>query len=172
MRRLRVSRLKANCARRLADVAGDPLEPLEARLRGALRALDDRPALVLVGDAAPSATSPSASLSAQASAIASSIASFVPEPIEKCAVCAASPSSTTFSWRQCSLRTVWKFSHFELLATSVWPPSMLGEQLAAERDASSSFSPGAKAASSVASKPARRQVASSVSTMKVLIVSS
>ena len=33
----------------LADVARDALEPLEARLRGALRALHDRPALVLVG---------------------------------------------------------------------------------------------------------------------------
>ena len=45
---------------------------------------------------------------AHASAIASSIASFVPEPIEKCAVCAASPSSTTFSCRQNALRTVTK----------------------------------------------------------------
>ena len=31
-----------------------------------------------------------------ASATASSIASFVPDPIVKCAVCAASPRSTTF----------------------------------------------------------------------------
>jgi hypothetical protein len=41
--------------------------------------------------------SASGSFSTRASAIASSIASFVPEPIEKCAVCAASPMSTTFS---------------------------------------------------------------------------
>ncbi len=45
---------------------------------------------------------------AQASEIASSIASFVPLPIEKCAVCAASPSSTTFPRRQNGLRTVTK----------------------------------------------------------------
>ena len=43
---------------------------------------------------APRRRSPSAP-SARASAIASSSASFVPEPTEKCAVCAASPISTT-----------------------------------------------------------------------------
>ena len=50
----------------------------------------------------------SPSRTAHASEIASSIASLVPEPIEKCAVCAASPSSTTFSCRQNGLRTVTK----------------------------------------------------------------
>ena len=50
----------------------------------------------------------SPSRTAHASEIASSIASLVPEPIEKCAVCAASPSSTTFSRRQNGLRTVTK----------------------------------------------------------------
>ena len=43
IRRERVSRLKANDARVLLDVAADPLEPLERALRRALRALDDRP---------------------------------------------------------------------------------------------------------------------------------
>ena len=50
----------------------------------------------------------SPSRTAQASEIASSIASLVPLPIEKCAVCAASPSRTTFSRRQNGLRTVTK----------------------------------------------------------------
>jgi hypothetical protein len=34
------------------------------------------------------------------------MASFVPDPMEKWAVCAASPSSTTFSWRQDAQETV------------------------------------------------------------------
>ena len=58
-----------------------------------------------------------------ASASASSIASLVPEPIEKCAVCAASPSSTTLPWRQRSLRTVVKLIHRELLASTSCPSS-------------------------------------------------
>ncbi len=46
---VRVSRLKANVRGSWLHVAPDALEPLEAALRGALRALDDRPALGLVG---------------------------------------------------------------------------------------------------------------------------
>ncbi len=53
------------------------------------------------------------SFSTRDSAIASSIASFVPEPIEKCAVCAASPISTTLSWNHDALRTIGKLSHCE-----------------------------------------------------------
>ncbi len=48
--------------------------------------------------------------SASPGAMASSIASFVPEPTEKWAVWAASPSSTTFSCTQRSLLTRVKFS--------------------------------------------------------------
>ena len=51
------------------------------------------------------------------------MASLVPEPMEKCAVCAASPSSTTLPSCQRSLRTVVKFSHLELLASTSWPRS-------------------------------------------------
>ena len=60
---------------------------------------------------------------AQANATASSIASFVPEPIEKWAVWAASPTSTTLSELQWRLRTVVKLIHLELLAISSWPSS-------------------------------------------------
>ena len=41
--------------------------------------------------------------------MASSMASFVPEPTEKCAVWAASPTRTTFSCDQRSFRTIGKF---------------------------------------------------------------
>jgi len=46
------------------------------------------------------------------------MASLVPEPIEKCAVCAASPSSTTLPSRQVRHLTVLKVVHRELFATS------------------------------------------------------
>ena len=59
---------------------------------------------------------------ASASAMASSIASLVPEPIEKCAVCTASPISTTLSWYQRSLRTVGKLRHNDMLVSRRWPP--------------------------------------------------
>ena len=45
--------------------------------------------------------------------MALSSASFVPEPMEKCAVAAASPSSTMFSWCQRSHSTRGKFSQAE-----------------------------------------------------------
>ena len=46
------------------------------------------------------------------------MASLVPEPIEKWAVCAASPSRTTLSWTHDSLRTVVKLIQRELLAST------------------------------------------------------
>ena len=60
----------------------------------------------------------SPSRTAHASEIASSIASLVPLPIEKCAVCAASPSRTTFPSRQRSLRTVTKLIQRVRFSTS------------------------------------------------------
>ena len=51
------------------------------------------------------------------------MASLVPEPMEKCAVWAASPSSTTFPSCQLSQRRVAKLSQRELLASSAWSPS-------------------------------------------------
>src|SRR6266403_1918502 len=50
---------------------------------------------------------------ASASAMASSIASLVPEPIEKCAVALASPSSTMLSLTHRLLRIIGKLRHIE-----------------------------------------------------------
>ena len=50
--------------------------------------------------------------------MASSIASFVPEPIEKCAVCAASPISTTFPACQDAQRSVGKARQIERFVMS------------------------------------------------------
>ena len=74
-------------------VAFGVLEPLQAGLRGALQALDRRATLALVG--LERLRDPRVGDQRRTSAIASSIASLVPEPTEKCAVCAASPTSTT-----------------------------------------------------------------------------
>ena len=49
------------------------------------------------------------------------MASFVPDPIEKCAVWAASPSSTTLPRCQLSLRTSRKLVHSERLVMRRWP---------------------------------------------------
>ncbi len=72
-------------------------------------------------DSRPAASPTGCSCRHAASASASSMASLVPEPIEKCAVCAASPISTTLPWRQVSLRTVRKLSQLELFANTRWP---------------------------------------------------
>jgi hypothetical protein len=93
-----------------------------------------------------------------ASAIASSIASLVPEPTEKCAVCAASPSSTTLPSCQRRQRTVGKARQIERLASSRWPPS----SSAKSRSQNATVS-----ASEARSSPAARHVASVASTMKV-----
>ena len=114
------------------------------------------------------ARSPGCSRSAQASPIASSSASLVPEPIEKCAVCAASPSSTTFSWCQAALRTVTKLIQREWLPIRRWPSSASANSSSQNAMPAASLSPGASAP--VRSSPARRQVSSEVSTMNVLIV--
>ena len=95
------------------------------------------------------------------------MASLVPEPMEKWAVCAASPSSTTLPSCQLSLRTVWKFSHLELLVRISWPCSSSAKISAMRWTACSSETPGAKLSASVRSRPARRQTSSCISTMKV-----
>jgi hypothetical protein len=103
------------------------------------------------------------SAKASASAIASSIASFVPEPIEKCAVWAASPTSTMFSWCQHSFRTVGNARQTERLMSSSWPSRWSAKSTAMYATVSSSV---------VWSSPARRQVSSWHSTMNVLCASS
>ncbi len=96
------------------------------------------------------------------------MASLVTEPIEKCAVCAASPSSTTLRCRHRSLRTVVKLIHFELLA-STWCLSRTSANSSVIRSIDfSSDSPGAKPSSANASNPAARHTFSCISTMNVL----
>ena len=119
-------------------------------LGGALRGLHDRPALGLVGVERRRHVAPP-----RPSEIASSIASLVPEPIEKCAVCAASPSSTTFPWRQNALRTVTKLIHCACWRSADGRPAV-GEQLLA------------RLRGSLGPSPRPRQVSSVVSTMNVL----
>ena len=83
---------------------------------------------------------------ASASAIASSIASLVPEPIEKCAVALASPSSTMLSLTQRLLRIIGKLRHIERLVSSGCP-SRNQPKISAIRSAdcfsSRPFEPGA-----------------------------
>jgi hypothetical protein len=98
--------------------------------------------------------------SAEARAIASSIASLVPEPIEKWAVCAASPISTRLPCHHCSQRIVLNEIHAELLVMSRCPCS----------SGANNFSRNATLSSTLAvSSPARRHVSGSVSTMNVLV---
>ncbi len=53
------------------------------------------------------------SFTMRARSIASSMASLVPEPMEKCAVCAASPMSTMLPCRQRLQEMRWKLSQAE-----------------------------------------------------------
>src|SRR5512140_3374248 len=93
-------------------------------------------------------------LNAHANATASSIASFVPDPIEKCAVCAASPSSTTFPEHQRRLRTVTNPSHLELFASSGRPPSSSANNDEQNSTDATSLTPGGNAAEPGRSSPA------------------
>src|SRR5215469_13262994 len=103
--------------RLLTGVLADVLEPLQAGLRRPLGRGDDWPTLLLVGG--ERAVDGGMLVQAGGSARASSIASLVPDPMEKCAVWAASPSSTTFPALHRSFLTVVKLIHRELL-TSSW----------------------------------------------------
>jgi hypothetical protein len=116
------------------------------------------------------------------------MASFVPEPTEKCAVCAASPSSTTLPCRQLSFRTVVKLIHRELLPSTVWPASrsanssrirpiearsdspglIRGTNPAGPAPGKPAAAPAGRSSVDSASKPARRHTVSCSSTMNVL----
>ena len=103
------------------------------------------------------------------------MASLVPEPIEKCAVCAASPSSTTFPCRQVWQRTVVKVVHRELLADRLCPPTPGPPSRSAHRprimlDGGFVALPR-REAGSASVNPARRQTSSCISRMKVLACS-
>lgn len=93
-----------------------------------------------------------------ARARASSTASLVPDPMEKCAVWAASPMSTVFPCDQRLLTTVRKVSQEELLERSGRWPRALAKILAQCR---------VDSAGSQVSNPAARQTSSRISTMTV-----
>ena len=87
-----------------------------SRLACAARCVDATTGRRSASYAASASSRPGCSCRQAASASASSMASLVPEPMEKCAVCAASPSRTTLPLRQFWQRSVPKLIHFELLA--------------------------------------------------------
>lgn len=95
-----------------------------------------------------------------ASASASSTASLVPEPMEKWAVWAASPSSTVLPWDQRSLTTVRKAIQAELLPRRGRPPRASAKIFAHW---------SVDCASSQVSRPAARQTSSRISMMTVLV---
>ena len=143
-----------------------------SRLACAARCVESTTALRSSSYAASAAATESSSCRHAARVSASSIASLVPEPIEKCAVCAASPSSTTLSCTQCSLRMVVKLIQRELFAITSCPSSTSANS---SRILSIDFwsdSPGAQARSAYSPNPAASQTADVISTMKVLPVAS
>ena len=95
------------------------------------------------------------------------MASLVPEPMEKCAVWAASPSRTTLPSCQRALRTVRKLSHLELLVRIWWPRNSSAKISLIRPTAYSSLAPGGKSSCSVLSNPAARHTCSCISTMNV-----
>ena len=96
------------------------------------------------------------------------MASLVPEPIEKCAVWAESPSRTTLPWTQCSLRTVAKLIQRELLAWTSCPSRTSANSSRIRWIDCSSDSPGTQSRSAYAANPARSHTADVISTMNVL----
>ena len=113
------------------DVALDLLEPFHPIAGGALQLERLDLADILVARECRRITSfgisPACSESTPARAIASSMASFVPDPILKCAVWAASPISTMLPWYHCSQSTRLNLSQADdprrwwAFETSGWP---------------------------------------------------
>src|SRR3954467_4603834 len=93
-------------------------------------------------------------------AIASSKANRVPEPIEKCAECSASPISTMFPNDQRSFQIHGKLRHTDLFDSKGWPP-----RVAANTCSQIPFD----CSSLLSAKPYRFHVAASHSTRKVLM---
>src|SRR6266581_9302953 len=106
------------------------------------------------------------------------MASLVPEPMEKCAVCAASPSSTTFRCRQDPQRTVVNVVHRELFANKLCPPPLCSPLLGPPSTSAhrpriisieaSSLCPGARPPAATEPNPARHHTSSCISRMNVL----
>ena len=165
IRRERVSRLKTNWAGSWS--AYIPMFSNHSSEAWAARCVDSTTGRRSCSYAASAAATVGCSCRHAARASASSIASLVPDPIEKCAVWAASPSSTTLPSYQCSLRTVVKLSHLELLVRTSWPWSSSAKISLIRSTAYWSETPGGSTSCSVRSRPARRQTSSCISTMKV-----
>src|SRR6201996_9769749 len=98
--------------------------------------------------------------SALVSAIASSIASLVPEPMEKCAECSASPISANLPWLQRSFQIHGKLRQTDLLEINLWPSSV---------SANTCSQIACDCSTVLSAKPYACQVASSHSTRNVLI---
>ena len=86
----------------------------------------------------------------------------VPDPMEKCAECAASPTSTMLPCRHARFRTVGKPRQIDRFRISRCDPSSSAKTSSRKR---------AVSRSEAVSMPAARQVASVASTMKVEIAS-
>ena len=122
--------------RRLAHVSLGLLEPRERRLRGALQALDLRPPAGLVrlepardGLVRRQRSRRRASRGARVlSATASSMAMRVPDPTEKCAVCAASPMSTMRSTDHGRVTIVGNCRQMLRFVLSAMAVELVGEQ--------------------------------------------
>ena len=174
-RRDRVMMLKANCIGSWWTYCARFSN--HSRLACAARWVESTTALRSTSYVASAAVVSGSSCRQAARASASSIASFVPEPIEKWAVCAASPRITTAplpgsAWTQCSLRTVVNEIQRELLAITSWPPRMSSNSSRISAIDFSSDSPGAQSRSAKSAKPARRQTSLVISTMNVEPVAS
>lgn len=155
-RRLRVRRLKANCR---AGWSTYPASSSNHRMLAAAARWVEATAGRRAASYAASAAGTSGSVStARARASASSTASLVPEPIEKWAVCAASPISTVLPCDQCALTTVRNCVQVEPLPRS-GRPRRASPKIFAQRAADS--------ASSQRSKPALCQTSSRISTITV-----
>ena len=166
-RRLRVTMLNANWCGSWS--AYWPMFSNHSRLACAARWVEATTGRRSASYAASAASTPACSCRQAARASASSMASLVPEPMEKCAVCAASPSSTTFRCRQASHRTVVKLTHRELFANSWCPPSTSAHRPRIISIDASSLCPGAQTGRAPTSpNPARRHTSSCISRMKVL----
>ena len=132
-RRLRVRMLNANCIGSWSTYW--PMFSNHSRLAWAARWVDSTTGRRSASYAASAAVDVGGCSCRQAaSASASSIASLVPEPIEKCAVCAASPSSTTLPCRQVSLRTVCEADPARVVGQHLVAVEDVGEELADPRD--------------------------------------
>lgn len=155
-RRLRVSRLKANWRGGWSTYV--PSSSNQRRLAAAARWVDSTTGRRSLSYAARAAGRSGCSWTQAARARASSTASLVPEPMEKCAVWAASPMRTVFPCDQCSLTTVRKVSQEEWWERSGRCPRASAKILAHCR---------VDSAGSQVSNPAARQTSSRISTMTV-----